>query len=256
MAGNGIADLVGYKLTLEERIIECVSSVPTDADLKESYTDAEDRTRVLNRSRIAALLTAVFEHNSDDTAEEKEGAEIKTGAFGHLADILRSFSHDAERLDNGLEASLVLAPVGRESIQPKQLIKANRKRLLHWLVLIKLWDPAKDTEFPTQKILLKKAADELGSTEGSLKANLSRLHAAITEYGRTSGSSQSSPKEARFSTVEIEFCLNLEELCRKIFTSSDEHTSPFALLRPALNALKKSRSSFILTQQSKVNKRP
>ena len=239
MAGNGIADLVGYKLTLEERIIECVSSVPTDAELKESYTDAEDRTRVLNRSRIAALLTAVFEHNSDDMAEEEEGAEIKTSAFGHLADILRSFSHDAERLDNGLEASLVLAPVGRESIQPKQLIKANRKRLLHWLVLIKLWDPAKDTEFPTQKILLKKAADELGSTEGSLKANLSRLHAAITEYGRTSGSSQSSPKEARFSTVEIEFCLNLEELCRKIFTSSDEHTSPFALLRPALNALKK-----------------
>ena len=46
MAGNGIADLVGRKLTLEERIIECVGSVPTDADLKESYTDAEDRARV------------------------------------------------------------------------------------------------------------------------------------------------------------------------------------------------------------------
>jgi hypothetical protein len=239
MAGNGIADLLGNKLTLEERIIECVSGVPTDADLKESYTDAEDRARVINRSRIAALLTAVFEHNSDDMAEEEEGAEIKTSAFGHLADILRSFSHDAERLDNGLEASLVLAPVGRESIQPKQLIKANRKRLLHWLVLIKLWNPAKDTEFPTQKLLLKKAADELGSTEGSLKANLSRLHAAIKEYGRTSGSSQSSPKETRFSTVEIEFCLDLEELCRKITTSSDEPASPFALLRPALKALKK-----------------
>ena len=75
MAGNGIADLVGRKLTLEERIIEYVGSVPTDADLKESYTDAEDRARVINRSRIAALLTAVFEHNSDDTAEEKKGAE-------------------------------------------------------------------------------------------------------------------------------------------------------------------------------------
>lgn len=35
MAGNGIADLVGRKLTLEERIIEYVGSVPTDADLKE-----------------------------------------------------------------------------------------------------------------------------------------------------------------------------------------------------------------------------
>lgn len=168
MAGNGIADLVGRKLTLEERIIECVGSVPTDADLKESYIDAEDRARVIDRSRIAALLTAVFEHNSDDMAEEQEGSEIKTSAFGHLAEILRSFSHDAERLDNGLEASLVLAPVGRESIQPKQLIKANRKRLLHWLVLIKLWNRAKDTEFPTQKTLLKEAADELGSTEGSL----------------------------------------------------------------------------------------
>ena len=239
MAGNGIADLVGRKLTLEERIIECVGSVPTDADLKESYIDAEDRARVIDRSRIAALLTAVFEHNSDDMAEEQEGSEFKTSAFGHLAEILRSFSHDAERLDNGLEASLVLAPVGRESIQPKQLIKANRKRLLHWLVLIKLWNRAKDTEFPTQKTLLKEAADELGSTEGSLKANLSRLHAAISEYGRTSGSSQSSPKEIRFNTVEIEFCLDLEKLCRKITTSSDEPASPFALLRPALKALKK-----------------
>jgi hypothetical protein len=116
MAGNGIADLLGHKLTLEERIIECVSGVPTDADLKESYSDAEDRARVINRSRIAALLTAVFEHKCDDTAEEQGGEEIETRAFGHLAEILRSFSHDAERLDNGLEAKLVLAPVGRESI--------------------------------------------------------------------------------------------------------------------------------------------
>lgn len=240
MAGNGIADLVGYKLTLEERIIECVSSVPTDADLKESYTDAEDRTRVLNRSRIAALLTAVFEHNSDDMAEEEEGAEIKTSAFGHLADILRSFSHDAERLDNGLEASLVLAPVGRESIQPKQLIKANRKRLLRWLVMIELWNPARDTEFPTQKTLLKEAADQLGSTEGRVKTDLSKLRAAVREYRQTSNSSQSSPKGSRFSTVEIEFYVDLEEFCRELTTTSDEPASPFALMWPALNALKKS----------------
>ena len=114
---------------------------------------------MIDRSRIAALLTAVFEHNSDDMAEEQEGSEIKTSTFGHLAEILRSFSHDAERLDNGLEAILVLAPVGRESIQPKQLIKAQRERLLRWLVLIELWNPARDTEFPTQKTLLKEVAD-------------------------------------------------------------------------------------------------
>ena len=240
MAGNGIADLVGRKLTLEERIIEYVGSVPTDADLKESYIDAEDRARVINRSRIAALLKAVFEHNSDDTAEEKKGAEIKTGAFGHLANILRSFSHDAERLDNGLEASLVLAPVGRESIQPKQLIKAQRERLLRWLVLIELWNPARDTEFPTQKTLLKEAADQLGSTEGRVKTDLSKLRAAVREYRQTSDSSQSSPKGSRFSTVEIEFYVGLEEYCRELTTTSDEPTSPFALMWPALNALKKS----------------
>ncbi len=240
MAGNGIADFLGHKLTLEERIIEYVGSVPTDADLKESYTDAEDRARVINRSRIAALLTAVFEHNSDDTAEEKKGAEIKTGAFGHLANILRSFSHDAERLDNGLEASLVLAPVGRESIQPKQLIKAQRERLLRWLVLIELWNPARDTEFPTQKTLLKEAADQLRSTEGRVKTDLSKLRAAVREYRQTSDSSQSSPKGSRFSTVEIEFYVDLEEYCRELTTTSDEPASPFALMWPALNALKKS----------------
>jgi hypothetical protein len=240
MAGNGIADLLGHKLTLEERIIECVSGVPTDADLKESYSDAEDRARVINRSRIAALLTAVFEHKCDDTAEEQGGEEIETRAFGHLAEILRSFSHDAERLDNGLEAKLVLAPVGRESIQPKQLIKAQRKRLLRWLVLIELWNPARDTEFPTQKTLLKKAADQLGSTDGRVKTDLSKLRAAIKEYRQPSGSSQSSPKETRFSTVEIEFYVDLEEYCRELTTTSDEPASPFALMWPALNALKKS----------------
>ncbi len=196
--------------------------------------------RVINRSRIAALLKAVFEHNSDDTAEEKKGAEIKTGAFGHLANILRSFSHDAERLDNGLEASLVLAPVGRESIQPKQLIKAQRERLLRWLVLIELWNPARDTEFPTQKTLLKEAADQLGSTEGRVKTDLSKLRAAVREYRQTSDSSQSSPKGSRFSTVEIEFYVDLEEYCRELTTTSDEPASPFALMWPALNALKKS----------------
>ena len=186
------------------------------------------------------MLTAVFEHNSDDTAEEKKGAENKTGAFGHLANILRSFSHDAERLDNGLEASLVLAPVGRESIQPKQLIKAQRERLLRWLVLIELWNPARDTEFPTQKTLLKEAADQLRSTEGRVKTDLSKLRAAVREYRQTSDSSQSSPKGSRFSTVEIEFYVDLEEYCRELTTTSDEPASPFALMWPALNALKKS----------------
>jgi hypothetical protein len=241
MAGNGIADFLGHKLTLEERIIECFSGVPTDADLKESYSDAEDRARVINRSQIAALLTAVFEHNSDDTAEEQEeeDAEIKTRALTHLADILRSFSHDAARLDNGLEAKLVLAPVRWESIQPKQLIKAQRERLLRWLVLIELWNPARDTEFPTQKTLLKEAADQLESTEGRLKTDLSKLRAAVKEYRQPSGSSQSSPMETRFSTVEIEFYVDLEEYCRELTTTSDEPASPFALLWPALNALKK-----------------
>ena len=90
MAGNGIADLVGRKLTLEERIIECVGSVPTDADLKENYTDAEDRARVINRSRIAALLTAVFEHNSDDMAEEEEGADCLLYTSPSPRDTVRS----------------------------------------------------------------------------------------------------------------------------------------------------------------------
>ena len=111
---------------------------------------------------------------------------------------------------------------------------------MRWLVLIELWNPARDTEFPTQKTLLKEAADQLGSTEGRVKTDLSKLRAAVREYRQTSNSSQSSPKGSRFSTVEIEFYVDLEEFCRELTTTSDEPASPFALMWPALNALKKS----------------
>ena len=95
--------------------------------------------------------------------------EIKSNELDYFAEIQRSFSHDSQRLDNGLEAELLLVPAGREAMQPKKLIQAKRKRLLRWLVLIQLWNPAKDTEFSSQKALLKEAAAALGSSEGAVK---------------------------------------------------------------------------------------
>ena len=121
MAGNEITDLEGQNLTLEERIIKYVSAGPKDSDLEEIYPDAADRNRVVNRSRISALLSAVFDHASEDQTE----MEIKSHELDHFAEIQRSFSHDAERLDNALEAELLLVPAGREAMQPKKLIMVN-----------------------------------------------------------------------------------------------------------------------------------
>ena len=95
--------------------------------------------------------------------------EIKSNELDYFAEIQRSFSHDSQRLDNGLEAELLLVPAGQEAMQPKKLILAKRKRLLGWLVLIQLWNPTKDTEFSCQKGLLKAAAAALGSSEGAVK---------------------------------------------------------------------------------------
>ena len=108
MAGNVITGLEGQNLTLEERIIKYVSAGPKDSDLKEIYTDAADRNRVVNRSRISALLSAVFDHASEEQTEE----ENKSHELDHFAEIQRSFSHDAERLDNALEAELLLVLAG------------------------------------------------------------------------------------------------------------------------------------------------
>ena len=108
MAGDEIKDFAGHKLTLEERIIKYVSAGPKDSDLKEIYTDAADRNRVVNRSRISALLSAVFDHASEEQTEE----ENKSHELDHFAEIQRSFSHDAERLDNALEAELLLVLAG------------------------------------------------------------------------------------------------------------------------------------------------
>ena len=183
MAGNEITDLAGTNLTLEERIIKYPSTVLKDSDLEEIYTDAADRNRVVNRSRISALLSSVFDHASEDQTE----VEIKSNELDYFAEIQRSFFHDSQRLDNGLEAELLLVPAGREAMQPKKLIQAKRKRLLRWLVLIQLWNPAKDTEFSSQKALPKEAAAALGSSEGAMKTTLSQLGSAMQEYFQRSG---------------------------------------------------------------------
>ena len=58
MAGDEIKDFAGHKPTLEERIIKYVSAGPKDSDLKEIYTDAADRNRVVNRSPRIQLASA------------------------------------------------------------------------------------------------------------------------------------------------------------------------------------------------------
>ena len=69
-------------------------------------------------------------------------------------------------------------------MQPKKLIQAKRKRLLRWLVLIQLWNPAKDTEFSSQKGLLKAAAAALGSSEGAVKNKVNFPVTCLGEPGR------------------------------------------------------------------------
>ena len=172
----------------------------------------------------------------------KTEVEIKSNELDYFAEIQRSFSHDSQRLDNGLEAELLLVPAGREAMQPKKLIQAKRKRLLRWLVLIQLWNPAKDTEFSSQKALLKEAAAALGSSEGAVKTTLSQLGSAMQEYRQRSGfgrtiTDQTERWGGRFSSVELDFCRDLEALCREPLASPDD-ISPFALLKPALFGLR------------------
>ena len=88
---NGIANLVGNKLTLEDRIEGHLAQVATDAELKDLYVDASDRQQVRRRAFIQAALDAIFEHNSYEVDTAGKTVEVASAPdhWSNLADARR-----------------------------------------------------------------------------------------------------------------------------------------------------------------------
>ena len=101
---NGIASLVGNKLTLEDRIVEHLAQVATDAELKDLYVDASDRQRVRRRAKISAVLYAIFEHGFAEVDANGIEIDFESDTASDLATVMREFQHDAELLNDGKNA--------------------------------------------------------------------------------------------------------------------------------------------------------
>ena len=171
---QGIASLLSGEETLKARIYAKLTAATKETELAAHYPDKGDRKRVRRRALIIGALEAIFEHQlaggDDDISVEGEKTPL-----AELADAMRDFIHDTERLDNGHSAELVAAPVGRETIDGFKTITASRKTMIIWLAVADLWKQGITEEFPTQWALLKAAEASLERKAESLKTELAKI---------------------------------------------------------------------------------
>ena len=172
---NGIASLVGNKLTLEDRIEGHLAQVATDAELKDLYVDASDRQRVRRRAFIQAVLDAIFEHNSYEVDTAGKTVEIASAPdhWSNLADARRDFHHDVALLDLGSKAQLILKPTRTDMTKTEVPVRAKVKELILWLAVIHLHQENLNQTYPTQQSVITKAAKATGRSANSILTELS-----------------------------------------------------------------------------------
>lgn len=171
---QGIASLLSGDETLKARIYAKLTAATKETELAANYPDKGDRKRVRRRALIIGALEAIFEHQLAGGGDDIP-VEVEKTPLAELADAMRDFIHDTERLDNGHSAELVAAPVGRETIEGFKTITASRKTMIMWLAVANLWEQGISEEFPTQWALLNAAAGSLKRTPESLKTELSKI---------------------------------------------------------------------------------
>jgi hypothetical protein len=223
------ADQAGSALMTETKIDRlavkvraALSDVPTEASLADRYTDLIERRAAHGRAIMAAVLDALFFHEFDYLgAEPESGCVVEVNgndALSALAAVRLDFLHDKARLDNGLEAELVLRRASAEAAECGPQIAAQRKALLDGILLINLWfEDAKNRRlFGTERKIRLFVAEKLGRSAESVKTSRSYLG-----------------KQKRFSKEELDYYRQREKACR--FTNAPH--SSFELFLPAFAQL-------------------
>ena len=219
---NGIASLVGNKLTLEDRIEGHLAQVATDAQLKDLYVDASDRQRVRRRAFIQAALDAIFEHNSYkvDTAGKTVEVVSAPDHWSNLADARRDFHHDVALLDVGSKAQLILKPTRTDMTKTEVPVRAKVKELILWLAVIHLHQENLNQTFPTQQLVITKAAKATGRSANSILTELS--------YYTT---------QQRASDTQINYFWDLIKSVQMIARAGGDEKMAFSLLLPGALAI-------------------
>lgn len=216
----GIAGLLSGEETLRARIYAKLTAATKETELSADYLDKGDLKRVRRRALIIGALEAIFEHELA-ADEDVVSVEIEKTPLAELADAMRDFIHDTERLDNGHLAELVAAPVGRETVDGFKTITASRKTMILWLAVAHTWRPGLAEEFPTQKSLLKAAATSMGRSAGSLKTELSKLRR----------------RKLRGDAEERKYFNRMVSFAENLAVDGDPRQSAFNLLLPIARAI-------------------
>jgi len=116
-----------------------------------------------------------------------------TEASSEYSAARRDFIHDAERLDNGHKAELILAPVDEEAPEQRNLVSANRKIVL----LVLLFINTSDRTLPEAERIAE-AVKLSGLDGGTLRTYIRELNRALKSPKKTT-------KNLRFSEAECAF---------------------------------------------------
>ncbi len=219
---NGIADLLGQPLTLEERIEIHLMRAPTVSQLADDYVDPADRQNVRHRVLISALLDACFEHgfpDSDANIAEVE-ASREPNIWSELANARRSFMHDAGLLNIGSSAQLASKPTKTDTDLRTKSVHQKVKDLICWLAVIYLHQEGLDSKYPTQQSVIDRAVKASGRSKSSFGKELSRY---TTGKGAT--------------PENLEYFWSLVTHAQSLARAAGNEKNAFALLLPAALAI-------------------
>jgi hypothetical protein len=200
--------------SLKDDIRRALRLVPKDSDLKDRHPSVPNRRKVRRRMLLKALHDVVFEKvltehtpNGQIDMSDEDWLEVSS-AFSAAR---RDFAHDAERLDNGMKAELVLAPVEENAPQRPALVSANRKIILLTLIFVSdSGNRGVEGEILDEAVLLS------GLNKGTLRTYVRELNTSLRAYRRKE------PMNAcKFSTAECEFYGSMYETFKTILGTTE-----------------------------------
>lgn len=176
---KGILAALDAEISLEDKIAFELHKVLSDDSPTEKYSDRRDIQNVRRRELIVAALHAILQDQIDKLTDDNGSANIELAddinPFSELSAAFRDLLHDVQRLNEGMQAELVAAPVYREAIEAQNVISAPRKLRIMWYAAAEL-HCNKDKHLYTSKAALERhAARILNSSQKSLSVERSKL---------------------------------------------------------------------------------
>ena len=212
-----------------------LQKIPSSEELKDLYLSVADREKVRRRLMLKAAHNLIFKHiicepraevAPDGSVEIDVSDKEEIELFNSLSAAIRDFSHDAERLDQGYKAELVMDPVNHEGCQTPDLISADRKIVLLALLFIDIKQP-KVSEKRQREI----AADLTGLSADTLRTYVRNMRAAQKAYKE-----KSDVGTFVFSEAECDYYVEAEKRMVAIVGRSNR-TTVANLIAPVLRGL-------------------